>query len=807
MGGFCLKCNKPNLPFACFSQHFALTLVSNPNPIDNTLNQTVGEQMRAEELSLRATVPPAQVPGYRLDRLLGQGAFGQVWVGNNLNTGRTVAIKFYLHRSGVNWSSLTREVKNLVSMAGNRFIVQVLEVGWDAEPPYYVMEYLENGSLDDLIRARGPMAPSKAVELFSDIAMGLNHSHGKGVLHCDLKPANVLLDQDWLPRLADFGQSRLSNEQTPSLGTLFYMAPEQADLNAVPDARWDVYALGAIFYCMIVGSPPYKTPDTVTTLDTAASLPERLKRYRDTIFKSHFPRAHHRVRGMDRWLVAIVDRCIAKKPEDRFANVQLVLAAIERRQMARLRRPLMLLGIVGPILLLAVMALFARRGVLLAETESSEGLRKWALQSNLFAAQFAARTLESEMASLFKLIEEDARRPDLETRFVACVDEAGDDLLHDLATDRTPPESQARLGALARRMELEDYLEERLMEIKSQIVYSQKPARFDSMFITDRFGTILAGAFTSDRVANPIGSNVAYRSYFTGQSSDLDEKTRRRNIPRTTSSQVSVPFKSKTTNRNKIAVSTPISVNREVKVKEEKDTAEKDTAEKGVQESSDAKKVETEEVEGLLVLTINVGDFELLAEKEDKEASEGTQNHKSRFAVLVDGHEGAQEGTLLQHPIFRKLVGESASLDEQGSQFQIDPEMLKTMKDGGTLDYVDPVSKEPRGHDFGGKWIAAMQRVDISRRVSESRERTDLWVLVQERADSITAPVASMVTRLIREGVVALLALLAVVSMLWVVVLWVMRLPDSFMTAVRSRSGGGTEMTGTANDATLDAES
>ena len=76
-----------------------MTLVSDPDPLDNTLNQTVGEQMRAEELSLRATVPPAQVPGYRLDRLLGQGAFGQVWVGNNLNTGRTVAIKFYLHRS------------------------------------------------------------------------------------------------------------------------------------------------------------------------------------------------------------------------------------------------------------------------------------------------------------------------------------------------------------------------------------------------------------------------------------------------------------------------------------------------------------------------------------------------------------------------------------------------------------------------------------------------------------------------------------------------------------------------------------
>lgn len=800
---------------------FALTLDSDPNPIENTLNQTVGEQMRAEELSLRATTPPAQVPGYRLDRLLGQGAFGQVWVGNNLNTGRTVAIKFYLHRSGVNWSSLTREVKNLVSMAGNRYIVQVLEVGWDAEPPYYVMEYLENGSLDDLIRSRGAMPPSKAVELFSDIAMGLNHSHGKGVLHCDLKPANVLLDQDWLPRLADFGQSRLSNEQTPSLGTLFYMAPEQADLNALPDARWDVYALGAIFYCMIVGSPPYKTPDTVSTLDTAASLPERLKRYRDTIFKSHFPRAHHRVRGMDRWLVAIVDRCIAKKPEDRFANVQQVLAAIERRQMARLRRPLMLLGIVGPILLLAVMGLFAWRGVFLAKEGASEQLRESVLQSNLFAAKFAARTLESEMASLFKLIEEDARQSDLEERFLACVDEATQEFLLDLAREKAPAESQGRamLGGFASRIKLEQYLAERLSEIKLHIGGAQKPARFDSMFITDRFGTILAGSFTSDQVSNPIGSNVAFRSYFSGQSRDLDEKTPVQNIPRTTSSQVSVPFKSKTTNRNKIAVSTPISVSRplppKVDEKSSIDPAVNDKKESAADRSLEDEKSnettapeEVQVIEGLLVLTINVGDFELLSEDDERDVHDGNSSYKNRFAVLVDGQLGGSEGsgtkgTILQHPIF------SETTREEATPYRIDADMLDTLQKDGTLQYVDPVSMAPQGKDYSGKWIAAMQRVDISRRGSDLRERkqsTDLWVLVQERADSITEPVASMVSSLIREGIFALFVLLTVVSVLWVVVLWVMRLPDSFTSAMRSRGSGGTEMTGTANDATLDAE-
>ncbi|MEQ1824415.1 MAG: protein kinase [Pirellula sp.] len=779
-----------------------MTIASDSNPIENTLNQTVGEQMRAEELSLRATVPPAQVPGYRLDRLLGQGAFGQVWVGNNLNTGRTVAIKFYLHRSGVNWSLLTREVKNLVSMSGNRFIVQVLEVGWDAEPPYYVMEFLENGSLDDLIRTRGAMLPAKAVDLFSDIASGLNHSHGKGVLHCDLKPANVLLDQDMQPRLADFGQSRLSTEQTPSLGTLFYMAPEQADLNAVPDARWDVYALGAIMYCMVVGSPPYKTPDTVTTLDTAASLPERLKRYRDTIFKSHFPRAHHRVRGMDRWMIAIVDRCIAKKPEDRFANVQQVLAALERRQMVRLRRPLMLLGIVGPLLLMAIMGLFSRNGIKLAEHELSDQLHEKVLKSNLFAAKLAAGTLELEMATLFRLIEDETRRDEFGTKFLNCIDEASSEVLERLATERTPPQAdQEKLLSLSSRNELEKYLVERFTEITKQTGGAKRPAHFASMFVTDRWGTMLAAAFSSDQSEKRIGVNFAYRSYFSGQTQDLDEQTPRQNIPRTDFSHVSVPFLSTSTNRWKIAVSTPISIERDINPK--KDPPDERPAQE----------------EGLMVLTINLGDFELLSEESQRASITDPDsehvNGQDRFAVLVLGHGGAsqelgtREGTILQHPVFNQSMAFNNSKSDPAVQFQIEESILKKLKKEGTFEYVDPVSKDSRGTAFAGKWIAAMVRVDISRRVSDSHERkqsTNLWVLVQERADAITSPVKAMGAKLFNQGIIALISLIAVISLLWIVVLWVMRLPDGLAAVGRSRTGGGTELTGSANEVTLDAE-
>src|SRR5690606_29275334 len=131
---------------------------------------------------------------------------------------------------------------------------------WDADPPYYVMEYLPNGSLASYLSA-GPIPTAEAVELATGVLRGLVHAHGGGILHCDLKPANVLLDQDYRPRLCDFGQARLTEEENPALGTLFYMAPEQADLKALPDVRWDVYALGALLYHMLTGGPPHRNPE------------------------------------------------------------------------------------------------------------------------------------------------------------------------------------------------------------------------------------------------------------------------------------------------------------------------------------------------------------------------------------------------------------------------------------------------------------------------------------------------------------------------------------------------------------------
>lgn len=743
--------------------------------LDQTLNQSIGEQLRAEELSLRATAPPSDVPGYRMEKLLGQGSFGQVWIATNLNTGRIVAIKFYLQGSGVNWSLLTREVKNLVSMSGNRAIVQVLEVGWDASPPYYVMEYLEHGSLEDLISNLGTIPILRAVDLFSEVASGLNHSHGKGVLHCDLKPANILLGPDLEPRIADFGQSRLTDEQTPSLGTLFYMAPEQADLNAVPDARWDVYALGSILYCMLVGEPPYRNDDVVDSLNQSVSLQERLAKYRQAIFTSPFPREHYRVRGIDSWLTDIIDRCIAKRPEDRFANIQQVLAAIERRRVARMRRPLMLLGIVGPLLLLAIMGLFFWRAVTVAESDLSNELREGVLQSNFFAAQAAAGTLESEIAGLFRLIEEEARRSSLEELFMNCVDQAGVELLRSLATEQAAPsDRKASLQLVPARNQLDLYLKDRLELIRTRGSAATKSTKFDSLFVTDRFGTILASAFAEEPSSSLVGENFAYRSYFSGQTQDLPPKTPRRNISRTQASHLSVPFLSTATDRWKIAVSTPISFQ---PADEEERT-----------------------LEGVIVLTINVGDLELLhtfsSNHKGKLAEEGPPPSQfTGFAVLVDGHEGDREGTILQHPFFSQgnatLPGEYLPYAEPDRRFQIDDDMLKRLKETGTYRYIDPIATHPAGARYSGEWIAAIEKVEISRRSLddfERRQSTSLLLLIQVPASSITGPVAGMSQKLTGLFLFAVVALLTAIVALWLIVIRYLRIPDSFAEASRPRS-------------------
>jgi serine/threonine protein kinase len=683
-----------------------------------TVPQSGDDERQARELSLRHTRPPTQVPGYDLTRFLGSGAYGEVWIGLDRNTGRQVAVKFYQHRGGVDWALLSREVEKLVLLSADRYVVQLLDVGWQADPPFYVMEYIENGSLEQLIQKNEVRTVEQTVELFREIVVGLNHAHAKGILHCDLKPANVLLDQDAQPRLADFGQSRLTNEQTPSLGTLFYMAPEQADLKAVPDARWDVYALGAILYCMLVGKPPHMNEELLRRIEAASDLPSRLKCYRQWISSKSLPDEHRRVPGVDRALVCIVDRCLASRPSKRFANVQEVLDVLRARDQARARRPLLVLGGLGPLLLLAVMAYGGWNVYQSALQSSDEAVTEKAYQSNAFAAKYVAASVATEIQRYFRALDHAAQDAELRRCIVETTEQLRP-MLAKLADPQVPEDELQKLRAEFERDPVRQKLQQRIKTLMDD----RSLPEVASWFVCDARGTHLAGEF-KPVTKSTIGLNFANRTYCYGGLRDIEDRKARpmpaQHVRRTS---LSAPLFSVATKRWKIAVSTPL------------------------YRDDDAR-----QLLAVLVLTRDVGDFMTFAATE------------TQFAVLVDGRDNGYQGMLLDHPGLTKSYREGAGLSDF-DKYRIP---LKSRTED-MREHEDPLDKID-GHASGRKWIAAFSPVIIRQAEGNGRGATvdtGLMVLVQEDKASATAPVQELGRKLAGKGVQAIAGFFFVVGLLW----------------------------------------
>jgi serine/threonine protein kinase len=701
--------------------------------LDHTQRQSTEDARRAQELSLQHARPPVELPGYEAQRLLGRGAYGEVWVATDRNTGRRVAIKFYTHRGGIDWTLLSREVEKLAYLSADRYVVQLLEVGWSANPPYYVMEYVENGSLDDYLRQHGRLNVAEAVEIFREIAVGLNHAHGKGVLHCDLKPGNILLDQDHKPRLADFGQSRLSHEQKPALGTLFYMAPEQADLDAVPDARWDVYALGAILYRMLTGEPPSRTEAATRDIEQAVDLPDRLARYRHHLAHSPPPSAHRRTRGVDRALSEIIDRCLAVDPERRFANVQEIVDALSARAEARTRRPLMLLGFVGPMLLLLIMALSGLRGYEHAVRDSENAIRERARLGNEFAAKFAARSIEGEIAKYFRTIRLEADDPEFQQAFLRVAESPIVKELNDSKNSTEIERLVEQFLADPVRVELNHYLERRLQSYLKRSQSDTRELKLASILVLDAKGRMLAVAYDTDVRTKSVGWNHAYRSYFHGGPADLDlpRDTTPTNVWPITQTRLSAAFRSSSTGIWKVGVSAPI-----------------------------YGPGDDQQVRGVIALTVSLGDFAYFR----------SNNSPDRFAALLDGRPGPNFGVILQHPLLDRLNLDQGLVEEDftATKYRVTSAQLERIRQDDSYLYKDPLSAARGGETYAGDWIAAIDQVRLP---SGTEESEDMIVLVQERYEEATEPVKQLGRRLKGEGLWALGGVAGVIVVLWYIVL------------------------------------
>ena len=675
----------------------------------DTLVQDEESQAGSIKKSLKHKPPSDSVPGYETRQCLGEGAYGSVWLANEHSTGKQVAIKFYTHRRGLDWSLLNREVEKLAVLYTSRNIVGLIDVGWNSDPPYYVMEYLEKGSLESYL-ADGPLPPHEAVEIAKSVLQALVHAHGSGILHCDLKPANVLLDSDYQPRLCDFGQSRLSNEQNPALGTLFYMAPEQADLNAVPDARWDVYALGALLYHLLSGAPPYRDAEAENRLRAAENLEERLAIYREIVTTSTPPTHLRHTPGIDKRLADIVDRCLKADPERRYRNAQAVLDVLTLRDRYRARRPLIALGVLAPALLLIALMPFAQQIIRKAVQTAQVNVVERALESDVLSVNLLASSLEQELDSRMFELQEIAQQRELR-----------------LAVQN------AATTQWADRSKLISILDQEYADItKKRRTRGRKVDK--SWFFCDAEGF---QRWRHQR-SQSWDQNWAHRDYWHGRNESYEKGKQPQDITPLKTPHISLAYRGLTEQRYKVAISVPVW------------------------------DVDGQNVIGVLARTSELG--ALLAEYE-KNIHRNGEGRVTRLFALIDQRDGKlldhpwirrirEQEAADEITKFEKLRLTGAVKEKLDRLGKYGPDAAGLEDDERESTYLDPV-RNLDSAVYGGQWLAAFSPVRQTR-----------WIaVVQEPKTEALQPVDELERELNQYFWLALVTCCALIGGLWFFVL------------------------------------
>jgi hypothetical protein len=245
---------------------------------------------------------------YELQALIGEGAFGRVYRGVDLRLERPVAVKvikpWWAEDSA--WVERFQREAQMLARVSDPGIVQIYDIGHAEEGPYYVAELVDGESLAERLRD-GPLPWTEALGVAERLCMALASAHAQRIVHCDVKPANVLLSLDGKVKVGDFGVARLAEgtSQAPAAtiaGTPRYMSPEQARGRPTSPAT-DVYSAGVVLYEMLAGKPPFEHGSVVElglrhVQDEPPALPATVPE----------------------GLRAVVDRALAKAPSERYRD-------------------------------------------------------------------------------------------------------------------------------------------------------------------------------------------------------------------------------------------------------------------------------------------------------------------------------------------------------------------------------------------------------------------------------------------------------------------------------------------------------
>src|SRR5688572_16390092 len=196
---------------------------------------------------------------YRILSPLGSGGFGNVYLAEDTWIDKKVALKVP-HKQGLDFSEMVKEPRLLASMSHPN-IVTVLTAEKQEDVFFIVMEYVPGETLEQLIMREGALDVTRALDFACQICNAVDHAHRAGILHRDLRPGNMLLSDNGMLKVTDFGTSRfleIAAHGTTVIGSPPYMAPEQFHGKAVFAS--DVYSVGITMYQMLTGSLPYNTP-------------------------------------------------------------------------------------------------------------------------------------------------------------------------------------------------------------------------------------------------------------------------------------------------------------------------------------------------------------------------------------------------------------------------------------------------------------------------------------------------------------------------------------------------------------------
>jgi serine/threonine protein kinase len=300
------------------------------------------EQTKFGRIKLDFLSPPAhpemlgQIGRYQIEHVIGAGGMGIVLKGFDTDLNRPVAIKVlapHLAHSGAARQRFAREARAAAAVV-HEHVVAIHNVESEHETPFLVIQYVPGRSLQERVEQEGPLTPEEILRIGMQAAAGLAAAHAQGVIHRDVKPGNILLENG-VERalLTDFGLARVADDASLThsgivAGTPHYMSPEQARGDSA-DARSDLFGLGAVLYFMATGHPPFRAERAMAVLHRICHDRQRPV----SQINPHIPAE----------LADVIDRLLEKKPSRRFASAndvqQALTGVLQRLQSPRARRP------------------------------------------------------------------------------------------------------------------------------------------------------------------------------------------------------------------------------------------------------------------------------------------------------------------------------------------------------------------------------------------------------------------------------------------------------------------------------------